>query len=319
MKECPLETCFVPDTTCALGHLLPKDCSKWNGAEKPNADSSHSDDEIVLPWSGSALGRSDIAFVTGRRPPTMIAVLGPENAGKTSLLAAWYLLIGRGAPIGKRHAFAGSFTLPGWEAVAHTLQWMPGAPPEFPPHTSTRGTREQGLLHLAFREDRQRLRDYLFADAPGLWFQRWAVNEEAPDARGARWIVQNADAFILTADCAALSGADRGSARGMLQLLARRLGAISQGRPVTLVWTKSDIPVATTMQATVRDAVRSQIPNFAEVAVSMEAPPGDTAGVGRGLTELLRQTLQTRRLTRALPPSVANTEDPLFLFGARSR
>jgi hypothetical protein len=318
MKECPLETCFVPDTTCALGHLLLKDCVKWNGAEKRDADPTLSHNEIVLPWSGSALGRSDIAFVTGRRSPTTIGVLGPENAGKTSLLAACYLLIGRGAPISKRHEFAGSFTLPGWEAVARTMQWKPGAPPEFPAHTSTRGVREQGLLHLAFREDGHRLRDYLFADAPGLWFQRWAINEEAPDARGARWIAQNADAFMLTADCAALSGVARGSARAALQLLARRLGANRRGRPVTLVWTKSDIPVAETMQAAVRDAVRSQIPNFEELAISMEAQNEDTMGVGTGLTELLRQTLQIRRLTQTLPPPTSTTDDPLFLFGARS-
>lgn len=315
--KCPLENCFAPDTTCALGHLLLKDCARWNGAEKADSEIPRNDDEIVLPWSGSALGRSDIAFVTGRRSPTTIGVFGPENAGKTSLLAAWYLLIGRGASVSQRHDFAGSFTLPGWEAVARTMQWIPGTPPEFPAHTSTRGTREQGLLHLAFREDGIRLRDYLFADAPGLWFQRWAVNEEAPDARGARWIVQNADAFILTADCAALSGPNRGSARASLQLLARRLGANLRGRPVSLVWTKSDIPVASTMQTAVRDAVQSQIPNFEEFAVSMEAPPGDTAGVGMGLTNLLRQTLLVRRLTQALPASRAKTDDPLFLFGTR--
>jgi hypothetical protein len=316
--KCPLEDCFAPDTTCSLGHLFLKDCDRWNGAQKPDSEILRGDDEIVLPWSGSALGRSDIAFVTGRRSPTTIGVFGPENAGKTSLLAAWYLLIGRGAPVSQRHNFAGSFTLAGWEAVARTMRWTPGTPPEFPAHTSTRGTREQGLLHLAFREDGHHLRDYLFADAPGLWFQRWAVNAEAPDAKGARWIVQNADAFILTADCAALSGPDRGSARAALQLLARRLGANRRGRPVTLVWTKSDIPVASTMQTAVRDAVQSQIPNAEEFVISMEAPLGDTTGVGTGLTDLLRQTLQIRRLKLELPTSRAKTDDPLFLFGTRS-
>lgn len=135
---------------------------------------------------------------------------------------------------------------------------------------------------------------------------------------GARWIVKNADAFILTADCAALSGADRGSARAALQLLARRLGANRRGRPVTLVWTKADIQVTPAMQTAVRDAVRSQIPNCEEFVISMQAPPGDTVGVGMGLTDLLRHTLQIRRLTQALPPSGAKTHDPLFLFGTRS-
>lgn len=318
MKECPLDTCFVPDTTCALGHLILKDCPKWAGEDKTDTAQTDSADEIVLPWSGSALGRTDIAFVAGRRVPTIIGVLGPENAGKTSLLAAWYLLIGRGAAISKRHVFAGSFSLTGWEAVARSMQWVPGALPEFPAHTSTRGGRGQGLLHLAFREDGGRLRDYLFTDAPGLWFQKWAINEQAPDAMGARWIVESADAFVLAADCAALAGADRGSARSALQLLARRLGANRRGRPVTLVWTKSDIPVADTMQAAVRDAVQSQIPDFEEFKVSMQAPPDDTSGLGTGLTHLLKHTLGIRRLTQVLLPSRAKTDDPLFLFGARS-
>jgi hypothetical protein len=157
---------------------------------------------------GAALGRTDIGFVAGRAKPTLVGLVGPENAGKTTLLAAWYLLIGRGVPISERHRFAGSFTLSGWEAVARSLQWAPGSPPEFPAHTSTRGGREQGLLHFAFREDDEQLRDYLFTDAPGLWFQKWAINEEAADAAGARWIFEHADLFLLMADCAALSGRD---------------------------------------------------------------------------------------------------------------
>jgi hypothetical protein len=247
----------------------------------------------------------------------MIGILGPENAGKTSLLAAWYLLIGRGANIGNRHTFSGSFTLSGWEAVARSMQWTPGTPPEFPAHTSTRGVRGQGLLHLAFREDGNRLRDYLFTDAPGLWFQRWAINEQAPDAKGARWIVDNADAFILTADCAALAGDDKGSARAAIQLLARRLGANRRGRPVTLVWTKSDITVAESMKFSVRDAVSSQVPGFEEMTVSMQAPADDSHGQGTGLTALLKHTLQIRRLKQVLSPSHVNATDALFLFGAR--
>jgi len=318
MKECPLDTCFVPETTCALGHLRLKDCPKWTGLDNADSTQTKSDDEIVLPWSGSALGRTDVGFVAGRRAPTVIGIIGPENAGKTSLLAAWYLLIGRGAAISERHVAAGSFTLTGWEAVARSMRWEPGTLPEFPAHTSTRGAREQGLLHLAFREDGHRLRDYLFTDAPGLWFQKWAINEQALDAQGARWIAENADAFVLTADCAALAGHDRGSARSALQLLVRRLGANRRGRPVTLVWTKSDIAVAESMQAAVRDAVRSQIPGFEELRVSMQARPDDTVGLGTGLTDLLKHTLQLRRLMQVLPPSKAKTDDPLFLFGARS-
>ena len=319
MSGCPVENCYAPDATCALGNLLLKNCPNWGGQEKLSAEPSpQNGDEIVLPWSGSALGKNDVAFITDRKSPLTVGILGAENAGKTSLLAAWYLLIGRGAKISSRHTFSGSFTLSGWEAVARSMQWRPGVQPEFPPHTSTRGTREKGLLHLSFMEDSNLLRDYLFADAPGLWFQRWAINEEAPDAQGARWVVQNADAFILTADCAALAGTERGSARSAIQLLARRLSANLHGRPVALAWTKSDIAIADTMRQAVLDAVSSQIPDFIEISVSMQAPVGQDTGVGVGLTDLLRQLLETRRLKATLPASRAKNDDPLFLFGARS-
>ena len=86
---------------------------------------------------------------------------------------------------------------------------------------------------------------------------------------------------------------------------------------MTLVWTKSDIPVAESMQAAVRGAVRSQIPDFEELKVSMQARLDDTAGLGTGLTDLLKHTLQLRRLMHVLPPSKAKIDDPLFLFGAR--
>jgi len=248
----------------------------------------------------------------------MIGIMGAENAGKTTLLAAWYLLIGRGAHVSSRHSFAGSFTLSGWEAVARSMQWAPGSRPEFPAHTSTRsGGRGQGLLHLTFREDGERIRDYLFTDAPGLWFQKWAINEEAIDAVGARWIAENADAFLIVADCAALSGGDKGSARAALQLLARRLGASRRGRPVTLVWAKSDIPIAAEMENAVREAVRSQIPDVEEFKVSMRAQGDSDDGRGVGLTTLLDHALQLRKLRQALPATRANTQDALFLYGAR--
>lgn len=69
------------------------------------------------------------------------------DAGKTSLLAAFYLLIARGIrPDGVE--FAGSVTLEGWENIAGSLRWTSASGPTFPPHTSTGGGRD-GMLHFA--------------------------------------------------------------------------------------------------------------------------------------------------------------------------
>ena len=317
MKQCPVDACFAPETTCAVGHLNLNECPSWRSSTEQNQAVAPSNDELVLAWSGNALGLTDVGFVAGRTRPTIVGIIGAENAGKTTLLTAWYLLVGRGVGTSERHRFAGSFTLRGWETVARAMQWAPGLPPKFPAHTSSRGGRGQGLLHLAFRENGQQLRDYLFTDAPGMWFQRWALNENAADAAGARWILENADIFLVVADRAALSGEDRGSARAALQLLVRRIAATREGRSVILVWAKSDIQIPPEIEKAVREAVYSQIPDTEEFNVSIRSQDENHHGQGVGLTTLLNRVLEIRRRKQSLPSAQAGSSDPLFLFGAR--
>lgn len=317
MKPCPVDSCWVPETTCALGHLNPSTCPNLKRSEQEDNATTQSSDMLVLPWSGSAFGLVDVGFVAGRRAPTLVGVVGPENAGKTTLLSAWYLLVGRGIATTESHVFAGSFTLPGWEAVASSLRWAPGSPPEFPPHTSTSLGRGQGLLHIAFRENGDLVRDYLFTDAPGRWFQKWAINENAAEAAGARWIFEHADLFLLVADCAALSGEERGSARAALQLLARRVAATRRERPVLLVWSKSDVRISEDIEKAVREAVKSQIPDAEEFQTSVLLQGEAREGRGLGLTILMDRVLHLRRRKQILPPAQRDSSDPLFLFGAR--
>lgn len=279
-------------------------------------------DEILLPWSGSALGLADRGFVSGRARPLVIGIIGAQNAGKTTLLGAWYLLLGRGlANLGGRR-FAGSYSLSGWEAVAGAMRWAPGHPPRFPPHTTSRGGRAPGMLHLALRhEDHGRPVDYLFTDAPGEWFQKWAVNTNSQEGGGARWVSDHADAFLVVADREALSGEAMGSARGSLQLLARRLASELRERPVALVWTKADVEIAPAMETAVRKAVFDVMPNAAEFSVSVvDEADGDPAlNKGTGLVDLLRWAVDVRRATVELPSPAATSKDPLFVYGSRPK
>ncbi|MCJ2106267.1 hypothetical protein MKK70_12935 [Methylobacterium sp. E-041] len=265
------------------------------------------------------MGRADLGFLAGRARPIIIGVAGPQNAGKTTLLGAWYLLLGRGAINIEGRQFAGSYSLAGWEAVAGSLRWNPGQPPTFPPHTTSRAGRAPGLLHLSFRDTQQAKElDYLFTDAPGEWFQKWAVNRDSPEGVGARWISDRADVLIIVADREALSGENMGSARGSLQLLARRIAAERRGRPVALVWTKSDVEIAPEMERAVRGAVRDGMPDAAEFSVSIVSDGAATAGTGVGLLDLLAWLLKILRPCVELPPPPATRNDPLFLYGARS-
>jgi len=282
----------------------------------PGQDDPPPPDSVVMPWSGGALGLADLGFVSGRKKPTVLAILGSQNAGKTTLLGAWYLLLGRGA-IQDDLRFSGSCSLAGWEAIASSLRWEPGSvPPSFPPHTSSRSTRAPGLMHLAFKREADHRRDYVMTDAPGEWFRKWAVNRDAPDAEGARWAAEHADIFLLVADSEALAGPEKGAARTDIQLLARRLADDLRDRPVALVWTKADTLISQDTQEAVRSVVLRAIPHANEFFVSIMSE-GDGTGTGQGLVELLRWVLHVRGPILELPEPAGDSLDPLFIIGAR--
>lgn len=323
MEKCANPTCFVPDTGCDLGNTDLSKCPIWRGARA--ADETAEDDlsgEMLMPWSGSAFGLADLGFVSGRAKPIVIGVVGPQNAGKTTLLAAWYLLLGRGLVSPDSRLFAGSYTLSGWEAAASAMRWTPGQPPRFPPHTTSRSGRAPGLLHLTFRDENGGAPvDYLFTDAPGEWFQRWAINTDSTEGVGARWVSDYADAFMIVADREALAGEAMGAARGSLQLIAKRLGAERGTRPVALVWTKADVEIPNEMENAVRSAVMDAMPDAAEHSVSVVAAP-DTDPLlnkGVGLTELLQWAIDVRRPGVRLPSSASTSDDPLFIYGRRKQ
>jgi hypothetical protein len=317
MNDCPQSSCFVPDTGCALGHVNLSACPVHDSAGHETATPEPTND-VLLPWSGSALGLADLAFVAGRARPRIIATIGPQNAGKTTMLGAWYLLLGRGAADLRAGQFAGSFSLAGWEAVAESLRWAPGQAPSFPPHTTSRSGRAPGLLHLGFRAGQKQPTDYLFTDAPGEWFQKWAINRDGSEATGARWIAEHADVLLLVADREALSGVTMGSARNALQLLAARVADERNSRPVALVWTKSDVHVAPEMEESVRQSVFGPMPEAKEFSVSITPDNSGEGQAGDALTTLLDWALTSRRPCAALPPIASASDDPLFMYGVRS-
>ena len=319
MAQCPQETCFWSDGAgCGLGFLDPSDCPALKAAPAVKRDNQPSPDAVAIPWSGGVLGLTDLGFVAGRRKPIVLAVMGPHKAGKTTLLGACYLLLGRGCRPSDEVRFSGSCSLAGWENVASPLRWQPGSvPPTFPPHTSSSTARIPGLLHLAFNKpDRDHRAEYVITDAPGEWFRKWAVKRDDPEAEGARWAAEHADAFVLVADRQALAGPEMGSTRTGMQLLARRLADELQGRPVALVWTKSDVQVLKEMEQAVRTAVLRVIPNVAEFAVSI-MPNADGTDNAKGFLDLLRWVLSVRRPTVQLPEPAGNNPDLVFRFSAR--
>ncbi len=104
--------------------------------------------------------------------------------------------------------------------------------------------------------------DLLVTDPPGEWFSQWANNVSAEGAEGARWIDARADRFLFLVDREALSTAERGKERDKLRDLARRLSSGLHDRPVTVVWTKSDIKIPSTIERDLRDCFQAEFPGL---------------------------------------------------------
>lgn len=235
-SECSRPTCFAPDTPCILG--LDEGCDAL-ATSPADADETYESSGRALPWSGLALGLSDLFPIVATARPHIIGIVGAAGAGKTTLLAAHWVAARRGIGSYGR-GFAGSYTLSGWHQIARHLQWIPWGS-GFPPHTSAVNERSPALLHFGLNSPGQPPKQLLYTDAPGEWFTQWA--EEPGEAEGARWVADHADAFVLLADSDALSGPNRGVARAEYESLANQLATAAQERPVVPVLAKADIPV----------------------------------------------------------------------------
>lgn len=276
-ERCSNPNCFAHDgETCALGEMEYKQCASWS-ATTPETESDVATPSTTLarvPWSGSALGLADIANLSPRGRTILIGVLGAHDAGKTTLLTGNYLQLLLGQTL-LNARFAGSRTLGAWESLAAWTRFDDAArSPSFPPHTSRGISRVPGLLHFALRNEQDEFRDVLLTDAPGEWFTRWAIKEDAHDAEGARWLVRNADAFLVFADCQRLatSNSKRGTARNDLRQLLERLGNHVAHRPTIFVWAKADIEPNETIRNSIQQVLKKQIPHALEVDSSTKQP-----------------------------------------------
>jgi hypothetical protein len=257
-------------------------------------------------------------FVAARSSPHLIAILGPHNAGKTTLLAAWYLLMLRGKQL-KDRKFSGSASFEGWESVSYWLRWSGNLGPTFPPHTTMGQGRRPGLLHLALRQtETEDLQDILFTDAPGEWFEKWAVRRDDPDAEGARWTISNASVFLFIIDSESLIGPQRGKARGVLVQMARRLRDEIVDRPVHLVWTKADVKVGSELRAALEQDLRSHLPQAQKWELSVL--PREGRDTEADLLSVLEASLPFREPKKREVISLASydTHDPFFLFRGAS-
>jgi len=290
MNRCSNSHCFAHEgDTCCMGELNHEDCPSWtHSKEITNSNTTSKETNIVsrVPWSSAALGSSDLARLYQQGPSILIGLLGAQNTGKTTFLAANYLQLLSGEKY-KSVEFCGSQTLGAWESIASWARINNEKQlPSFPPHTPRGVERTPGILHFSFKGAKEIVKNIFLTDSPGEWFTRWAVDIDAIDASGAKWTAEHSDAFLIFADCEKLGGEERSVARRELRTIIERLGESVGSKPTILVWAKSDKQPTEGIKKAIQRALESNIPQAKEVEVSVEEPTSFTKALESILTEV---------------------------------
>lgn len=314
MKICTHEQC-IPEIGCYNG--LPdaqiSKCENYAAKALPQEEENKNSPVHSIAWYGSTLGMSDLKFVGARNKPRLVSIFGTQNTGKTTFLAALYLLISGGQKL-KDINFAGSYSLNGWENIARYLRFNPGhLTPHFPPHTPRHGGRLPGLLHLACRVENN-LYDYLITDPPGEWFESWAINQDDSTAEGARWMAKYASAFALFADCEALAGENRGREVQNLCLLARRIGSVIGNRPIAVIWSKSDISIKDEIQSRLLREFGQCFSTYEQFRVAAGSHYTDKFERGYGVLDATNWLLSVQAPTLRIELESPNSRDAFLSY-----
>lgn len=238
-RKCTKDGCFAPEDLCSefgnseypkCPHFPKEGIAKVTKTIKKSATTT-------IPWTGEWLWPEQLDLLAHRGVPKVIGLVGASGAGKTTYLAMLYSLLFNGKHI-ENWDFSGSYTLNAWELQAKTLQVQDDGTVQNPDTTPSEKD-FYSLYHLALRNDGF-LHDILFADSSGEVFSKWADNVNDPAAENARWIYENAQAFILFVDCEAIIE-QLGSANLDMVQLAGQLKKGLGNRPVVVAWSKADL------------------------------------------------------------------------------
>jgi hypothetical protein len=320
-RRCNKDGCYAPDDFCLeLAGPLHEQCQffeKAGAAEAPAKAEKRSAVAKSIPWTGEWLRPDQLDLLTHRGTPRIIGLVGSSGAGKTTYLAMLYSLLFNGKCI-ENWEFAGSYTLNGWELQAKTLQIQEDGSIRNPDATPS-DKDFYSLYHLALRHDGF-LHDILFADSSGEVFSKWADNVNDPAAENARWIYDNAHAFLLFVDCEAIIE-QRGRAKRDIVQLAEQVKRDLRGRPVVIVWSKADLTgqmreniveaITGSLAETFPGAVSLEISNYSK-SDSDQLCHVNNVGVAKTVLNHLAnpQPLQ-------ITPSAIQTDDFFFLYRGR--
>jgi hypothetical protein len=246
----------------------------------------------AAPWRGRHLDVRETQDLLQRSPARLIAVLGPFNAGKTCLLASFFLQMANGQHADLPYRFAHSRTLHGFrELVERAARWSGKSEENIVLHTS----KEQGelpgqFLHLGLRprnEADDRHVDVLLTDVAGEWISDWSTRADDESRRRLAFIPRT-DGFIIVADADALLGASgRRVDHDTSQLVRRILGEMRKDgrrRALALVLSKFDrvldrVPLPDPGDRSRKEAWGPLAPRMAKIWTALEQARSDGLAV----------------------------------------
>jgi len=264
-------------------------------ADEPSISSAQPEPAIVLA-SGEALDRAQTSLMQRRRTSKSIGVIGPNDSGKTSMIAGVYDLLQEGPISGA--SFAGSATLVGFEKVCHLARAVSR---RVVPHTerTSRGA-DATFFHLDLRHERAELTSLFISDRSGEDYL--SVTDQISQANEF-FEIRRADCVTLLVDGAQLADSrQRHEVRAASPQIVEAMieaKAIRKGCRLAVVLTKKDAVVASAHAQRVRSDFAelvnsitvSHSAHLGEVrSFEIAASPKDCEQVsrGEGVAELLQ-------------------------------
>lgn len=205
------------------------------------------DGEDATPWKGRHLALQEAEAIVKRSPARLISVLGPYDAGKTSLMASFFLQIANGQYVDFPYCFASCLTLYGFrDLVGRANRWSGKQNEQIVDHTPKEESAQAGgFLHIGLRprqDTDDRHIDMLLCDVAGEWIENWTRRADE-DARRRLAFIPRSDGFIVVVDAFELLSTTGMKMDAAIGRLIRRIVASAgarRRRGLALVFSKFD-------------------------------------------------------------------------------
>ncbi|MBL8634396.1 MAG: hypothetical protein JNM40_14330 [Myxococcales bacterium] len=225
--------------------------SSANAEPSDSMVTASSAQRIDLGWRGRHLTFQESDLLRRSTPARTIAVLGDTNAGKSSLLTAFFLQLANGQRERFPYRFASSLTLYGWRTlIEHAADWQGDKKESVVGHTP-KGDKESAdtFLHLGLSPVEEepcghRHIDVLLSDVPGEWIREYTERANESNRQPLAFLTYMQVA-LLVIDADRLEREGQIAAAASSFILQRLLSLYNQGqtpqlRAVFVVLSKCD-------------------------------------------------------------------------------